>query len=109
SRAQSGFLRQLQEELERFVSDAILGVIERDAHSFNGETLAAFGILGEELPEMQFPHVSIVGFERLPGPACRKRLNGDRHVRVPFVSIRLLRRASRGTLADDSIQAEPAP
>ena len=68
-RLQAGFLRQLQEELEGFVGDAILRVIEVDAHSLGRHTLAACGIIREELPEMQVPDLPIVRFEALPGRA----------------------------------------
>ena len=53
--AQAGFLRQLQEELEGFVGDAILRVIEEDAHSLGRHPLAAPGIIREELPKVQSP------------------------------------------------------
>ena len=39
--AQAGFLRQLQKELERFVGDAVLRVIEEDARRLGRHPLAA--------------------------------------------------------------------
>ena len=66
-RSQAGFLGQLQEQLEGFVGDAILGVIQVKAHGLGGQPLAAAGIVSKELPEMQLPDLLIVGFQGLPG------------------------------------------
>jgi hypothetical protein len=71
-RTQAGFLRQLKEELEGLIGDAILRVIEEDAHSLGGQACAAFGIIREEFPEVQFPHLLMVGFEGLPCWTCRE-------------------------------------
>jgi hypothetical protein len=51
-RAQVDFLCQLQEEPERFVSDAVLRVIQAEAHGLDRHALAAGGILREELAEV---------------------------------------------------------
>ena len=59
--AQAAFLGQLQEELEGFVRDAILRVIEKDARGLSRQTLAAVGILREELAEMHVPDSSCGG------------------------------------------------
>ncbi len=56
--AQAAFLGQLQEELEGFVRDAVLRVIEVDARGLSRQTLAAVGIIREELAEMQVPDFS---------------------------------------------------
>jgi hypothetical protein len=60
----------LQEELEGFVRDAILGVIEEDAHRLRRHPLAAPRIIREELPKMQSPDFLTLGFESPPGRAC---------------------------------------
>ena len=52
ARAQAGLLRQLQEELEGFVGDAILRVIQVEAHGLDRQALAACGIIREELAEV---------------------------------------------------------
>ena len=70
ARAQAGFLGQLQEELEGFVGDAVLRVIEVEAHGLDRQALAACGIIRKELAEMQFPDLLMVGREGLPGRAC---------------------------------------
>ena len=56
--AQAGFLGQLQEQLERFVGDAVLRVVEVDAHRLGGHALAALGVVREELAQMQLPDTS---------------------------------------------------
>ena len=48
----TGFLGKLEQQLERFVRYAILGVIEVEAHCFCTQTVAAPGIVSEQLPQM---------------------------------------------------------
>ena len=43
-RSQAGFLGQLEEELQGLVGDAVLRVIEVDAHGLGGHALAALGV-----------------------------------------------------------------
>ena len=71
--AQVAFPGQLQEKLEGFVRDAILRVIEENARGFSRQTLAAVGILREELTEMHVPDSFVVGSEGLPRRAPRQR------------------------------------
>ncbi len=40
---QAGLLRQLQQQLQRLVGHAVLGVIEVNADGFGGQALAALG------------------------------------------------------------------
>ena len=68
-RPQAGFLGQLKQKLEGFVGDAILRVIEKDAHSLGRHPLAALGIVREQIAEMCLLDALIVGFESLPGRA----------------------------------------
>ena len=49
---QSGFLSQLDQELQSLVDDAVFRVIEVKAGGLYGETLAALSIVREELAEM---------------------------------------------------------
>ena len=51
--AQAGFLGQLKQQLERFVGDAILRVIEVNARGLGCHALAALGIIREQLAEMR--------------------------------------------------------
>ena len=76
-RPQAGFLGELQEQFERFVRDAILGVVQVNARGFGGHALAARGVLGEQLPQMQFPDLLIVGLEGFPCGAFDGRARGE--------------------------------
>jgi hypothetical protein len=51
-RAQAGFLGKLQEEREGFVGDAMLRVIQVEAHRLGRQPLAALGVIREEFSEM---------------------------------------------------------
>jgi hypothetical protein len=63
---QARLLSQLDEELDGIVGDAILRVIEVQAHSLGRHPLATLGVIGEEIAEMQFPDLAIVGLESHP-------------------------------------------
>ena len=64
--AQAGFLGQLQEELEGFVGDAVLRVVEVEAHGLGRHTLAAFGIIRKKLAQMQLTDTLMVSGESFP-------------------------------------------
>ena len=81
--SQVGFLGQLQEQLEGFVGDAILRVIQVQAHSLGGHPLAAAWIVPKEFPEMQLSNLLIVGFQGLPGRPFSEWCCC--HVRLPFI------------------------
>ena len=69
ARLQARFLGQLQEQLERLIGDAVLGVIEEDAGGLRRQPLAATGIFGEQVAEMHVAHLLGVSFQGLPGGA----------------------------------------
>jgi hypothetical protein len=73
ARAQAGFIRESQEELEGFVCDAILRVIQVQADRLGRHTFAAFSIIGEELSQMQVAHSLIMRREVIPRRAVRER------------------------------------
>ncbi len=66
ARPQTGFLGQLEKQFESVVSDAVLGVVEVDADSLGLQALAALGVVGEKLAEVQFLDFSIVVLQRPP-------------------------------------------
>ena len=72
ARLQAGFLRQLQQQLEAFAGDAILRVVEVDPDGLGRHPLAALGIVGEQLPEMEVPGLPIIGLKSLPSRAVRE-------------------------------------
>ena len=63
---QAGLLRQLQQEPEGFVGDAVLRIVKVDADGLRGHALSALWIVREELPQMKLPDSPVMGFEGLP-------------------------------------------
>ena len=53
-RSQAGFLGQLEQQLEGFVGDAVLRVIQEEARRLGRHALAALGVIREEIAQMQF-------------------------------------------------------
>ena len=70
--AQAGLLRELQQEPQGVVGDAILGVVEVQACGFRRQAFAACGIVREERAEMHVPDSVIMALERMPGWALRE-------------------------------------
>jgi hypothetical protein len=73
--SKAGFLRQLDEELERLVRDPILRVIQEQTGGFRCHALAALGVLCKKLPEMQFFDLSMVSLQSFPCVTLRERFN----------------------------------
>ena len=71
ARAQAGLLGQSKQEPERFVGDAVLGVIQVEADGLDRQPLAAFGSSAKSLRSDSSLTVGIVLFQRFPGGACR--------------------------------------
>src|SRR6185295_9694591 len=69
--------------------DAVLRVIKIDAQGVGRQPLAAFGVLGEQLPQLQFTNLLIVAFERLPGGAACERTDIRSHFANPSVGLRI--------------------
>ena len=46
------FLSELQQKLQRLISDPVLGIVEIDAGRFDGQSLAASMIVPKKLPQM---------------------------------------------------------
>ena len=71
-------LRELDEQLQRLVGDAVLGVVEREPGALGDQALAAVGVLGEELAQVALADLGVV-LRRGPsrpwrraGPASRR-------------------------------------
>src|SRR5262249_24645764 len=73
---QTGFFRQFQKELEGFVGEAILRIIQVETCRLSRHALSACRIICEELAQMQAAHLLVVCLEGLPGWAL-----GDRFIR----------------------------
>ena len=67
--AQARFPGQLQEQLERLVGDAILGVIQKQSTGFDRECLAAFGVFSEQFSQRPFLDFLVMRGEGLPSRA----------------------------------------
>ena len=83
--AQAGFFRQSKQELEGFVGDAVLRVIEEQADRFGRHALAAFRI-GGKFPEMQRPGLFVVRCQGLPGRAFGEGFYGGFHESVACIT-----------------------
>ena len=57
---------ELPKELEGFVGDAVLGVIQIDASRFGVQGVAAGGVVGEELTDFGLAHHDRMLFKGLP-------------------------------------------
>ena len=64
--AEAGPLRERDEEAEGLVGDAVLGVVEVDAVDLDGQALAAVGIVGEQVAEVDVAQLVEVRVERAP-------------------------------------------
>jgi len=53
ARPQAGFFREIQQQGQRLVVDAILGIVEVDAEFFERELLAALGVVVEQLAQVR--------------------------------------------------------
>ena len=67
--AQVGFPRQLNQQLEGLVGDAVLRIIQEQAGRFRRQAFAALGILGKQFPQMQMPDFLVMDSQCFPsGP-----------------------------------------
>jgi hypothetical protein len=87
---QPGFLRKLEEELDRLARDAILRVIEVNARRFGRQTLAALRVIREQISQMQPAGLFTMNFEVLPGgplleTSIREWFYYCCHIWIPFV------------------------
>ncbi len=64
--AQSGFLGKLQEQLEGFVGDAVLRVIQVEAHRLGRHAFAAFRVIRKEPAQMNLADILVMSFKGLP-------------------------------------------
>ena len=64
--AQPEFLGKLQQKLEGFVGNAVLRVIQVEAHGLCRHALAAFRVIRKELSQMQLPDILVMSFKGFP-------------------------------------------
>ena len=75
--AQARLFGELEQQLQRLVGDAVLRVVEIDADGLDRQALAALGVVGEELAEVQPLDLLVVGLES--GPSRTLAQSGDGH------------------------------
>ena len=68
-----GLLGQLDQQPQRFVGDAVLGVVEVQSGRFGREALAAPRFIGEQLAQVNPGDLGVVLLERLPGGTLTER------------------------------------
>ncbi len=77
--AQSRLIRQPDEEMHRFIGDAVLRVVEEQPRALGGQSLATRRIIGEQRAQVNIVHVPGMGLERLPCGATDKWRCGRPH------------------------------
>ncbi len=82
--AQPALLRQLQEQSQGLIGDAVFAVIEEEAGSLCSETLAALWVAGEKLPQMHALDLFAMRLERAPCRLPSKGWVGVGHVSSGF-------------------------
>src|SRR5215475_2935993 len=97
ARPQAGFLRQLQEQLECFVGDAVLRVIQVEAHSLRRHALASLLVVRKEFSEMQIADILMMGLKGLPCLTFSEWLDLCCHVSAPYLKIRNPKLDGRGS------------
>src|SRR5712691_3927287 len=84
---ESGCIRELQEQLEGLVGDAILRVIEVDTYRFGRHTLAACGIIRKKLAQMELTDILMVSGEGLPCLTFSEGIYCWVHLYFPFIPL----------------------
>ena len=72
---QPGFGCQLEEQLQRFVGDAVFRIIQIESGGLQGHSFAAFWICGEEITKVQIAGLLEVRGQGAPGFAPGESLN----------------------------------
>ncbi len=68
----SALLGELDQQLQRLVGDAVLGVVEEQPGALGDQALAAVWVLGEELAQVALADLGVVLLEGLPGLGLRR-------------------------------------
>src|SRR6266478_4777397 len=83
---QAGLLRELEEQGEGLVGNAVLRVVEVNARGLRRQALATFGVGREQLFQVEILDLLIVPLEGLPGRARGQGEFASRHRAFPFLS-----------------------
>jgi hypothetical protein len=63
---QAGLIREIKQQTDRLIGDAVFGVVEVETYSLKREVLGTLGIIREQLAEMQVLYLSIMLPQSLP-------------------------------------------
>jgi hypothetical protein len=90
----------LQEELEGFICDAILRIVQIEANSLRCHALAAIGVICKELSEMEFADILMVGTKGLPCFTFGEWRDLSCHVCAPFHTAGMLEQWNDGIMEE---------
>jgi hypothetical protein len=85
--AQARLLREPQQQAQRVVGDAVLRIVEVDAAGLESHPLAASGVIGEQVAQVDIAHLGVVIVQFLPGAAVEQRRRGFGHVNAFLSSV----------------------
>src|SRR5262249_32603915 len=75
---QPGFIRELNQKLQRFIGDPVLGVIEIDTRRVQGQTPTPVPIFREQISQMPSPYLLAMYAKTLPGRTLGEPAIGER-------------------------------
>ena len=70
---QAAFLGKPQQQLQGLIGDPVFRIVEINARGLQRHSLAAIGILGEELPKMDILDRLVMGLQQSPGGLFAQR------------------------------------
>src|SRR5262249_24053457 len=83
ARTEVALLGQGEQERQGFVSDAVLRIVEVQPHRLGGQPLAARGVGGEQIAQLQVARLLVVGGEGFPCRGPLECLSLDCHPGAP--------------------------
>jgi hypothetical protein len=82
-RAKPGLVGQLQQQAQRFIGYAVLGVVEVESRRLGRQTLTPLVVLSKKLAQMQAADLLRMCRQALPGGKLGDRFRGFRHSIAP--------------------------
>src|SRR5262249_43043289 len=82
--SETSSLSELNQQGERFASDAVLGVIQENASGLGGHTFTALWVVAEKVTEMEVADFLVMCCQGFPCLALGERCSWCGHDRAPF-------------------------